>query len=208
MKRCFIYAAGSFYGLREHPRPGDLQIAADAGLLLCRRLGLRPDLVIGDFDSMELTGTPEGCIRVPVEKDDTDSMLAIREGLRRGCTQFHIYGGTGGERLDHTLANLQALAFLRRRGARGYLYDRNFVYTVLENETITLPRTVEWGLVSLFSLGGRAEGVTLEGLQYPLQDGVLTADFPLGVSNHFAADTARITVKNGLLLVGWQLAEG
>lgn len=207
MKRCFIYAAGTFYGLREGPRPGDLQIAADAGFLLCQREGLHPDLVIGDFDSMELTGTPEGCIRVPVEKDDTDSMLAIREGLRQGCTQFYIYGGTGGERLDHTLANLQALAFLRRHGARGYLYDRNFVYTVLENETLTLPRTVDWGLVSLFSLGERTEGVTLEGLQYPLQDGVLTADFPLGVSNHFAADTARITVGRGLLLVGWQLPE-
>ena len=129
MKRCFIYAAGTFYGLREPPRGGDLQIAADAGLHLCERLGVRPDVVLGDFDSMDVRQAPADCIRVPVEKDDTDTMLALREGLRRGCDTFYLYGATGGARLDHTLANLQSLAFLLRHRARGYLYDQNFVYT-------------------------------------------------------------------------------
>ena len=207
MKRCFIYAAGSFYGLRERPQEGDLQIAADAGLLLCRREGLRPDLVLGDFDSMDVSQAPADCIRVPVEKDDTDSMLAIREGLKRGCEVFYLYGATGGARLDHTLANLQALAFLKRRGARGYLYDRNFVYTVIENETLELTRETEWGIVSIFSLGERAEHVTLEGLQYPLADAQVQCDFPIGVSNHFIAPSARITVGRGPLLVGWELPE-
>lgn len=155
MKRCFIYAAGTFYGLREPPRGGDLQIAADAGLLLCERLGVRPDVVLGDFDSMDVRQAPADCIRVPVEKDDTDTMLALREGLRRGCDTFYLYGATGGARLDHTLANLQSLAFLLRHGARGYLYDQNFVYTAIENETLTLTREVEWGIVSLFSMGDR-----------------------------------------------------
>ena len=121
MKRCFIYAAGTFYGLREPPREGDLQIAADAGLHLCERLGVRPDVVLGDFDSMDVRQAPADCIRVPVEKDDTDTMLALREGLRRGCDTFYLYGATGGARLDHTLANLQSLAFLLRHRARGYL---------------------------------------------------------------------------------------
>lgn len=94
MKRCFIYAAGTFYGLREPPRGGDLQIAADAGLLLCERLGVRPDVVLGDFDSMDVRQAPADCIRVPVEKDDTDTMLALREGLRRGCDTFYLYGAT------------------------------------------------------------------------------------------------------------------
>ena len=205
MPRCFIYAAGTFYGLRERPRPGDLQIAADAGLLLCQQEGLCPDLVIGDFDSMELEGTPEGCVRVPVEKDDTDTMLALREGLRRGCDTFYLYGATGGARLDHTLANLQSLAFLLRHGARGYLYDQNFVYTAIENETLALEREVDWGIVSLFSMGDRAEHITLEGLQYPLTDGTIDCGFPLGVSNHIVAPTARITVGRGPLLVGWEL---
>ena len=90
MKRCFIYSAGTFYGLRERPQPGDYQIAADAGLLLCQKLGIEPDLVIGDFDSMPQPEN-EPTVRVPVEKDDTDSMLAIREGLARGCTEFYFY---------------------------------------------------------------------------------------------------------------------
>ena len=206
MKRCFIYAAGSFYGLRERPRPGDLQIAADAGLLLCQKQGLHPDLIMGDFDSMTLEGTPEGCIRVPVEKDDTDTMLAVREGLREGCEEFHIYGGTGGKRLDHTLANFQALLYLRRHGARGYLYDDDFCWTAIENETLTLERQVDWGIVSLFPQDGAAEGVTLTGLQYPLTDARLTPDVGLAVSNHFLAEQAVITVRKGALLVGWQLS--
>ena len=205
MKRCFIYAAGSFFGLREMPRPGDLEIAADAGLRLCRQLGRTPDLVLGDFDSMDVSEAPADALHVPVEKDDTDTGLALREGLRRGCREFFIYGGTGGRRLDHTLANLQSLAFLRENGARGWLYDRDFVYTVIKNETLTLRREVDWGLVSLFALGDRARGVTLTGLQYPLDHAELTCAFPLGVSNHFAEERAAVTVEDGLLLVGQEL---
>ena len=205
MKRCFIYAAGSFFGMREMPRPGDLEIAADAGLRLCRQLGRTPDLVLGDFDSMDVSEAPADALRVPVEKDDTDTGLALREGLRRGCREFFIYGGTGGRRLDHTLANLQSLAFLRENGARGWLYDRDFVYTVIKNETLTLRREVDWGLVSLFALGDRARGVTLTGLQYPLDHAELTCAFPLGVSNHFAEERAAVTVEDGLLLVGQEL---
>lgn len=205
MNRCFIYAAGSFFGLREMPRPGDLEIAADAGLRLCRELGRTPDLVLGDFDSMDVSEAPADALRVPVEKDDTDTGLALREGLRRGCREFFIYGGTGGRRLDHTLANLQSLAFLRENGARGWLYDRDFVYTVIKNETLTLRREVDWGLVSLFALGDRARGVTLTGLQYPLDHAELTCAFPLGVSNHFAEERAAVTVEDGLLLVGQEL---
>lgn len=80
-----------------------------------------------------------------------------------------------------------------------------FVYTAIENETLTLAREVDWGIVSLFSMGDRAEHITLEGLQYPLTDGTIDCGFPLGVSNHIVAPTARITVGCGPLLVGWEL---
>ena len=203
--RCFIFSAGSFYGLREKPEAGDLVIAADAGYRLCKSLDIRPDLLMGDFDSMEPPREAVPLIRMPVEKDDTDTMLAVKEGLARGCGEFYFYGATGGDRLDHTLANMQTLAYLCRRGARGYLYDRDFVYTVIEHETLTLARQVDWGLVSLFALGDRAEGVTLTGLQYPLTDASLACDFPLAVSNHFAADMATVSVSKGPLLVGWEL---
>lgn len=205
MRRCFIFAAGTFYGLRERPASGDLVIAADAGYRICLEAGVRPDLLVGDFDSMEAPADFAQVLRLPVEKDDTDTLAALKAGLEQSCDTFYIYGGTGGKRLDHTLANLQSLLFLRRRGARGYLYDNDFVWTVMENEALTVKRGVEWALFSAFCLGDRAEGVDEEGFQYPLKDAVLAPDFPLGVSNHILEPSARITVRKGVLAVGWEL---
>ncbi|MBQ9347478.1 MAG: thiamine diphosphokinase [Oscillibacter sp.] len=212
-RRCFIFSAGNLYhsSLRELPRrPVDYVIAADAGFLLCKERNLVPDLIIGDFDSME---QPVGLStvtvrRVPVEKDDTDTMLAVKAGLEAGCTVFHLYGCTGGRRLDHTLANFQALLYLRRRGARGFLYGDAFVWTVIEGETLTIRREIPWALLSLFPLDGRAEGVTASGVQYPVRDGVLNPAFPLGVSNHIIEDEAVVAVERGALLAGWQTAAG
>lgn len=205
MKRCFIFSAGTFYGLRERPAPGDLVIAADAGYRVCRKLDIVPDLLLGDFDSMEQPADFVNVRRSPVEKDDTDTMLAVKTALEEGCDTVYIYGGTGGKRLDHTLANLQTLLFLRRRGARGYLYDDDFVWTAIERESLTIEKTVEWGLFSAFCLGDRAEGIDEVGFQYSLADAVLTPEFPLGVSNHILEPTATITVRKGALVVGWQL---
>lgn len=204
MKRCFIFAAGSFYGLRERPLPGDLVIAADAGYRLCRSLGVVPDLALGDFDSMpEPVGVPVR--RVPVEKDDTDTMLALKTGLEQECGEFYLYGFTGGKRLDHTLANLQSLLYLRRRRVRGWLYGDDFVWTAIENESLTIHKEVEWGLFSAFCLGDKAEGIDEVGFQYPLRDATLTSEFPLGVSNHILEPKAAVTVRDGALLVGWEL---
>lgn len=209
MRRCVIFGGGELKDIRFTQsllREDDYIVCADRGYAYCAAMGRKPDLILGDFDSYS-GKLPPGCevLRYPIEKDDTDTMLALREGLRRGCDTFYLYGATGGARLDHTLANLQSLAFLLRHGARGYLYDQNFVYTAIENETLTLTREVEWGIVSLFSMGDRAEHITLEGLQYPLTDGTIDCGFPLGVSNHIVAPTARITVGRGPLLVGWEL---
>ncbi|MCI9649931.1 thiamine diphosphokinase [Oscillibacter sp.] len=206
MKRCFIFAAGTFYGLRERPGdPGDFIIAADGGYRVCLREKVTPHLLLGDFDSIEPPADFGHVRRLPVEKDDTDTLAAVKTGLEQGCTDFFIYGGTGGKRLDHTLANLQSLLFLRRRGARGWLYGDDFLWTVIENEALEVPRTVEWGLFSAFCLGDRAEGVDETGLQYPLENAVLTPDFPIGVSNHILKPAARISVRRGALAVGWEL---
>ena len=206
MRRCFVFAAAEFYGLRESPRSGDFIVAADAGYLLCRKIGLPPDLLIGDFDSMDEPSNVPHVERVPVMKDDTDTMLALKAGLSRNCAEFHIYGGTGGPRMDHTVANLQGLLYLRRHGARGYLHGNNFVWTAIENEALEIRRGVPDGLLSVFALSGRAEGVSVSGTLYPLDRAALTCDFPLGVSNHITADVASVSVENGALLVGWELA--
>ena len=206
MKRCFVFAAGSYYGLRERPGDsGDFIVAADAGYRVCLEECIRPDLLVGDFDSMEAPADFARVCRLPVEKDDTDTLAALRAGLERGCTDFLIYGGTGGRRLDHTLANLQSLLFLRHRGAQGFLFDNDFLWTVIENGEVRVARTVEWGLLSVFCLGDRAEGVDESGVQYPLSNAVLTPEFPLGVSNHIVEPTARVSVRRGALAVGWEL---
>jgi len=205
MKRCFIFAAGTFFGLRERPVPGDFVIAADAGYRVCLEAGVTPDLLLGDFDSMDQPEDFANIHRSPVEKDDTDTMLAVKTALDNECKEIYIYGGTGGKRLDHTIANLQTLLYLRRRGARGWLYDDDFVWTVIEDEAMTISRRVEWGLFSAFCLGDKAEGIDLTGFQYPLKDAVLTPEFPLGVSNHILEPEATITVKKGALAIGWEL---
>ena len=195
---CYIIGAGSFYGLQTLPKEEDLVIAADGGLRHCREAGIRPDLVLGDFDSLGEIPQGAAVMRLPVEKDDTDTLAAIREGLRRGYTQFCIYGGTGGRRPDHTLANLQSLLFLAKRGGRGWLYDEYAVCTVLRNGTLRLRGE---GDLSVFAMDGPARGVTLRGLKYELSEHTLTPDFPLGVSNSFCGKTAEITVRDGTLLI-------
>lgn len=92
---CYIFGAGSFYGLDRCPRADDFIIAADGGWLACRKTGITPDLLLGDFDSLSTQPDFPNILRVPVEKDDTDTMLAVKTGLERGETEFHIYGGMG-----------------------------------------------------------------------------------------------------------------
>lgn len=196
---CYIFGAGSYYGLSRRPAPGDTVIAADGGWRVCREEGIVPDLLLGDFDSLHTVPDFAHICRVPVEKDDTDMMLAIKEGLARGETEFHLYGGMGG-RTDHTIANLQGLLYLAERGAQGWLYGDRERFTAIRNGEIDLPAR-EKGIVSVFCMGADAQGVTIEGGQYTVHDAVLTASFPLGVSNHFVGNPVRVAVTRGSLLI-------
>jgi len=114
-----------------------------------------------------------------------------------------LYGGLDGDRVDHTVANFQALRFLEQRNARGYLLGLTQAATVIENRRITFPQN-QRGILSVFCMGDRAQGVTLRGLKYNLEDGTLEGGLPLGVSNQFVGEKAEISVKNGCLLLIWQ----
>lgn len=188
------------------PRAGDLLIAADQGLAHLERQGLAPDLIVGDFDSLGKIPQGDNIIRHPVEKDDTDTMLAIKTGLERGFRSFLLYGCLGG-RLDHTYANLQALVFLARRQAQGWLLGGGTAVTAFSSGRLAFsPRRS--GTISVFCPDGTARGVNLSGLYYPLHDAVLTSAFPLGVSNAFTGAAAEVSVREGTLLVMWELEEG
>lgn len=132
---CIIFGAGSYYGLTRRPEPGDYIIAADGGWQYCKQEGIVPDLLLGDFDSLAVVPDFAHIHRVPVEKDDSDMMLAIKDGLSHGQIEFHLYGGMGGVRSDHTLANIQSLLYLTCHGARGWLYGDKEQYTVIRNES-------------------------------------------------------------------------
>lgn len=205
MGKCILFCAGEFDRLAEVPAPDDFLIAADGGLRHLQKLDLQPHAVLGDFDSLGFA--PQGAQVFPVKKDDTDSLLAIKLGLERGFREFVIYGGMDGPRLDHTLANFQALHFLKKQGAVGYLVGNAYLATVVSGETVSFDSDTE-GILSLFCLGSDADGVTLQGLQYTMENGALTADFPLGVSNHFIGQPASVTVKSGCLLALWDRKNG
>ncbi len=179
----------------------DCIAAADAGYLRARELGFSPSLLVGDFDSMPLADLPADLpvLRYPAHKDDTDTLLALRAGIAQNYKDFVILGGIGGNRLDHTIANLQSLIFLKSYGCNGLLADSNNTARVLANEQITLPR--HKGYLSVFALGDCCHGVTITGVEYPLCDHTLEATFPLGVSNRITQPTATVSVRGGYLLV-------
>lgn len=204
MKTCVIFCAGELDAPVEIPS-GALVIAADGGLQHTNALSIRPDVILGDFDSLGYT--PEGAEVFPVEKDDSDSMLAVRRGLAEGCEKFIFYGALAGKRLDHTVANFQTLQFLADHGAVGYLLGGDTAVTVVKNGRLEFPKE-STGVISLFCMGGDASGVTIQGLKYALTDGILTAGHPLGLSNAFVGKTAKVEVKNGSLLVLWDRKNG
>ncbi len=205
MGKCIIFCAAEFDGLAQPIGPEDFVIAADGGLRHTQTWNITPNEIIGDFDSLGFV--PEGANVFPVEKDDTDAMLAVRRGLSLGYREFLLYGSLDGPRLDHTIANFQTLQFLADRGASGYLVGRDYILTVVKNGTLRFPAGRE-GTISVFCMGADAQGVTLKGLYYPLKNGTLTAGFPLGVSNHFTETEATISVMDGSLLVLWDRKNG
>ena len=198
---CYIFGAGDAAPLHPRPEPGDYVIAADGGWLTCCKENIVPDLLLGDFDSLGDMPDFLHIEQFPVEKDDTDMMLAIKRGLASGHREFHIYGGIGGRRTDQTIANMQARVYLARRGARGWLYGVGETYTAIHNDAIVLSAQ-ERGILSVFCLGADAEGVTISGAQYDVEKAVLSADFPLGVSNHFIGKDVTVSVEKGSLLLG------
>ena len=205
MDTCVIFCAGGFEKLARQPEETDFILAADGGFTHLQRLGLAPHGIIGDFDSLGYI--PENAQVFPVEKDDTDAMLAVRKGLQLGYKEFILYGALDGPRLDHTVANLQTLLFLESHGARGTLVGLKYLITTVKDGVLRLPRA-DSGVVSVFCLGQPATGVTIRGLKYELTNGELRCDFPLGVSNRFVGKEASVAVENGALLVMYDTEKG
>ena len=180
--------------MRRYITPGCHLVACDAGWRNLQRLGLRPDLVVGDFDSAP--PPPEGdTVVLPHVKDDTDTQYAARLAVERGADRVTILGALGGARLEHTLANLSTGLWLQKRGVKVLLADEHSeIRFLLPGSALTLERE-DWQYFSLFPLEGTAEGVCVQGAFYPLQDATLHPDFPLGVSNEWMAEGGPVTIR-------------
>lgn len=192
---------------------GDFVIAVDGGLMYCESLGVEPDLIVGDFDSItdSFVGaleeiekrSPEKVVRLNTMKDDTDTMAALKIGIEKGFETFYMYG-CGGGRLEHTIANIQSLIYLKDRDLKGYIMEGEGMTFVMRDESVSFREAME-GYVSLFALDPVIKGVTEKGLKYTLEKAELTYGFPLGVSNEFIGVQSEIVVDSGtaLVVVNW-----
>jgi len=202
-ERCYIAGAGEFVE-SVLPADDDYIIAADGGYTALTSRGIVPDLVVGDFDSLGDIPDHPNVVQSPVEKDETDMMLAVKEGLDRGCRLFTINGGLGG-RLDQTFANIQILAYLAENEAFGTLLGLDTCIIAIKGGEVELSvDTTKGKRISVFSHGEKAEGVTLKGFKYPLENATVTNTYPIGTSNEFTDEDAVISVENGTLIIMWE----
>lgn len=197
---CYIIGAGDITDPHITANINDLIICADGGYNYRSLLGRDCDMVLGDFDSLGRVPDTDSKIVAPREKDETDMMLAVDYGLGKGYRNFILLGALGGERNDHSVANIQLLHYITSKGARGTIYHGDEVFTAFSNGTLTLPADLE-GYVSVFSLSSESRGVTIKNLKYTVEDFTLCSYKPIGVSNEFLGKESSITVEEGSLLV-------
>lgn len=205
MMRCVIFGGGEikdYSYIRKLLRADDFILAADRGYAHCQTMNVKPQLLLGDFDSYE-GQIDESCpvLTYPVEKDDTDTMLAIKVALEKGFTELLLVGMCGG-RLDHTIANVQSVVYAAVHGARAAIVDEDVYITALcGGQSLSIPYREDF-VFSVFAHTDVCKGVTLQNLYYPLENGELHNTFPLGVSNHFLPDKdATISLKEGIAVV-------
>ncbi len=197
---CHIFAAGDYNG-NFIKGCDDIVIAADSGYNHLIKLGIEPDILLGDFDTIgNVPSNLQNVIRFPTEKDYTDTHLAINEGVTRGYTSIAIYGAIGGKRLEHTIANLQFACDCAKKGYDIFLTDGETYVYPLHNSSIKFAKRHS-GTISVFCMSDKASNVTIKGLKYELYDTALTNNFPVGVSNEFIGKQAEISVGDGTIIV-------
>ena len=201
-KRCVIVGGakiGNASLIRKLIKKDDFVIYCDGGLRHRAALGAAPDLIVGDFDSIENPCLPVETIVLPREKDDTDTYFAAKEGVKRGFTDFLLLGVTGG-RIDHTLGNLSILLYLDSLGKAARIADDWSDMEIVSQRPVRVGS--EYAFFSLLSVAGPARGITIRGAKYPLENGELTPEYQYGISNEvLPGNTAEVSVRQGKMLL-------
>ena len=205
MRRCVIIGGASIgdYGtVSAKLRQDDYMIYCDCGLRHMDGLGAEPDLIVGDFDSYSNPEFDTETIVLPCEKDDTDTVFAVKEALKRGFEEFLLVGVVG-ERLDHTLGNVSILLMLDSEGKKGTIID-DYSEMEIVSDRCGKPCIIDDSYVyfSLINISGTARGVTIRGAKYPLENAEITCEYQYGVSNEVLPGcTAEVSVGEGRLLL-------
>ena len=198
-KKCYIISAGDCTGINILKEENDIIIAVDGGLMYLEDAGIEPDIILGDFDSLGYTPNGQCVIEHLPEKDDTDTMLAIKLGVEKGYKEFVLYGVLG-KRLDHTIANLMIVNYLSDNGCKCTIVDEGVIIRNVFDGKLVL-ESKESGVFSVFTLKDKAEGISIRGAKYEVENVAFTNSIPLGISNEFVGSEVVIEVKDGQLIV-------
>ncbi|MCI8387283.1 MAG: thiamine diphosphokinase [Clostridiales bacterium] len=195
-------------GMQQDLLSESMIIAADSGYLTARRLGVKPQLLLGDLDSLDRSQLSEGeldemekCIVSPI-KDDTDTQLAVDTAIERGADEIIIIGGLGG-RLDHTLSSVFLLEYISDRGVKCMMTDGHNRARLMKADGCDIELCISAGYkyLSLVSLSDVCEGVSISGVYYPLDDVEITRSYSYAVSNEITSDSAHIGLRRGVMLI-------
>lgn len=197
---CYVIGAGDVCKTDITANEDDFIICADGGYEYRDMLKREADMVVGDFDSLGRIPETDKRIVLPCEKDDTDMAVAVQEGFKRGYRDFVLFGALGGERIDHSIGNIQLLHYIASHGARGTIYHENRILTAFSDGEISFPDTCK-GYISVFSLCDESKGVTIKNLKYTTDNISMYSNLTRGLSNEFIGQRASISVKDGILLV-------
>lgn len=202
MKRCVIIGGApinNYEYIKENLRSDDFFIFCDSGLKHLQKLNVKPNVIVGDFDSFENPNMDVLTITLPKEKDDTDTMYGVKYALEQGFNDFLLLGVVG-SRLDHTLGNITILWYLEKKGATALIIDDYSEIEIIKNTTKYI--TNKFKYFSLLNLGGSVSQVSIENAKYDLNKAQITNYYPIGVSNEVINDRfAKVEVFEGTLLL-------
>ena len=202
MGRCVIVGGAdinNYEFIREHLCADDFVIFCDSGLKHLEQLQVKPSLIVGDFDSHENPHLDVETIVLPCEKDDTDTVFAVKEAISRGFNDFLLIGVVGA-RLDHTLGNISILLYLNSLGKKGYIIDDYSEMEIVSHKPVFIPD--DYSFFSLLNISGCAKGITITGAKYPLAGAEISCEYQYGVSNEvLPGEVATVSVTNGKLLL-------
>lgn len=202
MRRCVVIGGadiGRYDRIRSYLQADDFYICCDSGLKHREGLGIVPDLIVGDFDSWENPHSETETIVLPCEKDDTDTVFAVKEALSRGFQKFLLVGVIGG-RLDHTLGNVSLLLMLHTRGKAAMAVDDHSELEIVSHLPVQI--SGQYAFFSLLNISGTAQGITVKNAKYPLHGAEITCEYQYVISNEvLPGRTAEVSVENGRLLL-------